>query len=82
LKSNKCQNIKKKLRKYESKYKMFHDVPIYCSDLDDKHIMEGINSLMSYLDIEGNYKPKWVVGADYLTTLYQLLHLRHKYEPA
>ena len=30
LKSNKCQNIKKKLKKYESKYRMFHETPIYC----------------------------------------------------
>jgi hypothetical protein len=37
---------------------------------------------MSYLDEEGNFKPKIVVGADYLTTLYQLLHLRTKYDPA
>lgn len=42
--------------------------------------MDGINALMSYLDIEGNYKPRLVVGADYLTTLYQLLHLRTKYD--
>jgi hypothetical protein len=37
---------------------------------------------MSYLDEEDNFKPKIVVGADYLTTLYQLLHLRTKYDPA
>lgn len=61
---------------------MFHDVPLHCLDLNDMQIMEGINALMSYLDIEANYKAKLVVGADYLTTLYQLLHLRHKYEAA
>lgn len=31
------------------------------------------------MDIEG-YVPKMVIAADYLTTLYQLLHLRDKYE--
>lgn len=36
---------------------------------------------MSHLDNPDNYKPRLVVSADYLTTLYQLLHLRQKYEP-
>lgn len=34
---------------------------------------------MTYLDNPDNYKAKLVVAADYLTTLYQLLHLRQKY---
>ena len=34
---------------------------------------------MAHIDNEG-FVPKYVVAADYLTTLYQLLHLRDKYE--
>lgn len=79
MKSSKCGSIKKKLKKYESKYRMFHDNERHYSVLEEKQIMEGINSLMTYLDTPDNYKPKLVVAADYLTTLYQLLHLRQKY---
>jgi hypothetical protein len=41
--------------------------------------MEAITLLMAHLDWEQNFKPKLVVAADYLTTFYQLLHLRNKY---
>jgi hypothetical protein len=80
LKSNKCLSIKKKLKKYESKYRMFHDASYPAISLEDKQVMEGINAIMNHLDTEENYRPRLVVGADYLTTLYQLLHLRRKYE--
>jgi hypothetical protein len=82
LKSPKCVGVRKKLKKYESKYRMFHDIPSGCASLDDGLVMEGIDSLMGLLEGESNYKARLVVGADYLTTLYQLLHLRRKYEPA
>jgi hypothetical protein len=58
---------------------MFHEER-ECEALNEGHVLEGINELMSYLDEQDNFKPKIVVGADYLTTLYQLLHLRNKYD--
>jgi hypothetical protein len=58
---------------------MFHEEG-ECEALNERHVLEGINELMSYLDEQDNFKPKIVVGADYLTTLYQLLHLRNKYD--
>lgn len=58
---------------------MFHENEWHYTALEEKQIMEGINSLMTHLDNSDNYKAKLVVAADYLTTLYQLLHLRQKY---
>ena len=78
VESNKGQLTKKKLRKYENKYKMFHS-PSYSAKIEGKQIMDSIARLTTMLDSEG-FKPKLVVAADYLTTLFQLLHLREKYE--
>lgn len=57
---------------------MFYSPCPEASLLETPKIYEGITALISYLDIEG-FIPKLVVAADYLTTLYQLLHLRSKY---
>ena len=57
---------------------MFHEVSPSTPKLSGSTILEGINKLTNYLDKEG-FIPKMVVAADYLTTLYQLLHLREKY---
>lgn len=58
---------------------MFHEEK-ECEELNELSVLDGINELMSYLDDQDNFKPKIVVGADYLTTLYQLLHLKNKYD--
>lgn len=79
MQSNKSQIIKKKIKKYENKYKMFHDVIPYTPKLSGNLVFEAINKLVAHIDSEG-FVPKYVVAADYLTTLYQLLHLRDKYE--
>ena len=47
--------------------------------MDPKIVIEAVNRLISQLDSQG-FSPRLVVSADYLTTLYQLLHLRSKYE--
>ena len=47
--------------------------------MDSKTVLESINKIVNYLDAEG-FIPRLVVSADYLTTLYQLLHLREKYD--
>lgn len=58
---------------------MFHDVIPYTPKLSGNLVFEAINKLVAHIDSEG-FVPKYVVAADYLTTLYQLLHLRDKYE--
>jgi hypothetical protein len=58
---------------------MFYECPNEAEALSETRVMEAINLVMAHLDWEHNFKPKLVVAADYLTTLYQLLHLRNKY---
>ena len=58
---------------------MFHENPTESPDIQNTKVLQTINVLINYMDIEG-YVPKMVIAADYLTTLYQLLHLRDKYE--
>ena len=78
MQSNKGQIIRKKMKKYESKYKMFHELVPSTPRLSGKVVMDSITKLTNYLDSYG-FVPKLVVAADYMTTLYQLLHLREKY---
>lgn len=43
-------------------------------------VQSGVNKLMSHLEVESYFDAKLVIGADYLVTLFQLLHLKDKYE--
>lgn len=72
--------MRKKLKKYEAKYRMFHELAHEQEELEERSVMEGINAIIGYLEQTEGFKPRLVVAADYLTTLYQLLHLRGKYE--
>ena len=78
MQSQKSQFVRKKLKKYENKYHMFHEPHPHASKPDSKLILDSITKLTTHLDSEG-FTPKLVVAADYLTTFYQLLHLRDKY---
>lgn len=69
----------KKAQKCENKYRMFHDDAPMAKSLEGSDILEGVKVMVEELDRSG-FVGRLVVGADYLTTLYQLLHLRNKYE--
>lgn len=58
---------------------MFHEPHPLSSKPTEKHILDSITQLTNHLDLQG-FIPKLVVAADYLTTFYQLQHLRDKYE--
>ncbi len=58
---------------------MFHSQIQGPQDLNGSDILEGVGKIMDELESSG-FVGRLVVGADYLITLYQLLHLREKYE--
>jgi hypothetical protein len=50
LSSSKCQVTRKKIRKYENKYKMFHESAPPTAKLEGKTILEAIATLTNHLD--------------------------------
>lgn len=52
LKSSKSTSIKKKLSKYQNKYRMLHEYPNDLEDLSENHLMEAITLLMAHLEIQ------------------------------
>lgn len=51
MQSQKSQFVRKKLKKYENKYKMFHEASPSASKLDPKHVLDSINKLINHLDM-------------------------------
>lgn len=46
LQSNKAEILRKKVRKYDSKYRMFHELPAEAPKLEGKFILESVNSII------------------------------------
>jgi hypothetical protein len=50
MQSQKSQFVRKKLKKYENKYHMFHESHPHASKPDSKLILDSITKLTTHLD--------------------------------
>jgi hypothetical protein len=80
LASQKGAVFKSKLKKYKRKYAIFHT----CSEglpreMTEELIKEGIRQIVNKVGATQEGNEKHIIGADYLTTFYQLWHMKKKH---